>query len=190
MLWNRPFSRWHHITATTVFPLYIYILKVISARFRRQKPKFAEESKPWRILVVVVKWCHRAMGLNIVLTWRHGRHMSAQNETAAMIVDRKTSSEDWILFAYRNFPLFQEIYIAADHVSENDLLAIKWFIVVSNYEISYLGELEKNQVNMYKSQVEYEFNSGLSFWYQAGLSHLDKWVKVTDNLPRITMIEL
>ena len=77
--------------------------------------------------------------------------------------------------------------MAADHVSENDLLAIKWFIVVSNYEISYLGELEKNQVNMYKSQVEYEFNSGLSFWHQARVSHLDKWVKVTDNLPRIIM---
>ena len=35
----------------------------IPARVRRQKFSFAQESKPWSILVVIVKWHHLANGL-------------------------------------------------------------------------------------------------------------------------------
>ena len=39
----------------------------------------------------------------------------------AISVYQNNSCGDWTLFSFKNFPLFQEIYLATDHVSENDL---------------------------------------------------------------------
>ena len=49
-------------------------------------------------------------------------HWVQNNEMAAMLVFQKTFCGDWILFSCKNFLLFQEICLAANHVSENDLL--------------------------------------------------------------------
>ena len=63
---NRPFARWRHFTTTTrilfVFLSCLNLIK-IPARFKNKNPNLHKKAKPWRLLVVVVKWRHRANDL-------------------------------------------------------------------------------------------------------------------------------
>ena len=62
---NRPFARWRHFTTTTrilfVFP---FIFKFCFMwGLNNKSPNLDKKAKPWRLLVVVVKWRHRANDL-------------------------------------------------------------------------------------------------------------------------------
>ena len=63
---NRPFARWRHFTTTTrilfVFP-FIFKFFNPSEVWITKALISTRKQNPWRILVVVVKWCHRANGL-------------------------------------------------------------------------------------------------------------------------------
>ena len=63
---NRPFARWRHFTSTIrilfVFP-FIFKFFNPSEVWITKALISTRKQNPWRILVVVVKWCHRANGL-------------------------------------------------------------------------------------------------------------------------------
>ena len=55
---NRPFARWRHFTTTTrILFVFLSCLNLINHSDLHKK------AKPWRLLVVVVKWRHRANDL-------------------------------------------------------------------------------------------------------------------------------
>ena len=63
---NRPFARWRHFTTTTrilfVFP-FMFKFDKSQRGLKNKNPNLHKKAKPWRLLVVVVKWRHRANDL-------------------------------------------------------------------------------------------------------------------------------
>ena len=54
------FARWRHFTTTTRI-LYVFPF-IFKFGLNDKTPKLHSKAKPWRILVVVVRWRHRASG--------------------------------------------------------------------------------------------------------------------------------
>ena len=73
---NKQFARWRYFTTTTrilfVFPFI--------CELDHKSPNLHKKGKPWRILVVVVKWRHRANGLLCLPNWdiSHSRVSTTQ----------------------------------------------------------------------------------------------------------------
>ena len=59
--------------------------------------------------------------LMIVFTWRHASTLGTKQWNGRHVGVPENFCGDWILFSCKNFLLFQEICLAANHVSENDL---------------------------------------------------------------------
>ena len=62
---NRPFARWHHFTSTTrILQGFAFLCKLGLSLFKPHWDyKINMKGKTKRIMVVVVKWRHRANGL-------------------------------------------------------------------------------------------------------------------------------
>ena len=62
---NRPFARWRHFTTTTrILFGFLFIFKFGNPCevLNNKSPNLHKKAKPWRILVMVVKWRHHANG--------------------------------------------------------------------------------------------------------------------------------
>ena len=62
---NRPSARWRHFTTTTRIRFgFLFIFKFGSpSEVNNKSPNLHKKTKPWRILVIVVKWRHHANDL-------------------------------------------------------------------------------------------------------------------------------
>ena len=65
----RPFSRWRHLTTTTRIHFgFCFVIEICQSGWglKKNSPNLYKKTTNWRILVVVVKWRHRAI---VLLSW-------------------------------------------------------------------------------------------------------------------------